>query len=314
MDNQFLLMDRLQKIRQIITKYGEENFYLSFSGGKDSTVLSHLLDMAIPGNKIPRVYANTGIEYRLILDFVEREREREHSWELIILKPEVPIKPTLEEYGYPFKSKIHSRFVERYQKYGMMKSVQAYVNREYKGYNKRCPNILKYQFTQDFNIKVSHKCCVKMKEEPLDCWAKENSRPYKILGIMTDEHGAREKAQCLAFSNNDLKSFQPLTAVTKEWEEWFISKYSIEISDIYKPPYSFHRTGCKGCPFALHLQEELDTLEKFFPAERKQCEFIWKPVYDEYRRLGYRLRKEGQGRQTTIEEFFGAENEKSNIK
>ena len=75
MDNEFLLQDRLQKIRQIINKYGEENFYQSYSGGKDSTVLSHLLDMAIPGNKIPRVYANTGIEYRLILDFVERERE-----------------------------------------------------------------------------------------------------------------------------------------------------------------------------------------------------------------------------------------------
>lgn len=76
MDNEFLLQDRLQKIRQIINKYGEENFYLSFSGGKDSTVLSALIDMALPKNKIPRVYANTGIEYRLILDFVERERDR----------------------------------------------------------------------------------------------------------------------------------------------------------------------------------------------------------------------------------------------
>ena len=76
MDNEFLLQDRLQKIRQIIRKYGEENFYLSYSGGKDSTVLSALLDMALPDNKIPRVYANTGIEYRLILDFVERERDR----------------------------------------------------------------------------------------------------------------------------------------------------------------------------------------------------------------------------------------------
>lgn len=75
MNNEFLLQDRLQKIRQIITKYGEENFYLSFSGGKDSTVLSHLIDMALPNNRIPRVYANTGIEYRLILEFVERERE-----------------------------------------------------------------------------------------------------------------------------------------------------------------------------------------------------------------------------------------------
>lgn len=66
MDNEFILMDRLQKIKQIINKYGEENFYVSFSGGKDSTVLSALIDMALPGNKIPRVYANTGIEYNMM--------------------------------------------------------------------------------------------------------------------------------------------------------------------------------------------------------------------------------------------------------
>jgi 3'-phosphoadenosine 5'-phosphosulfate sulfotransferase (PAPS reductase)/FAD synthetase len=75
-ENNFILLDRLKKIRETITKYGAENFYVSFSGGKDSTVLSALIDMALPDNKIPRVYANTGIEYRMILDFVERERER----------------------------------------------------------------------------------------------------------------------------------------------------------------------------------------------------------------------------------------------
>ena len=43
-DNEFLLEDRLQKIRQVASKYSEENFYISFSGGKDSTVLSALED------------------------------------------------------------------------------------------------------------------------------------------------------------------------------------------------------------------------------------------------------------------------------
>ena len=63
MDNLFLLQDRLQKIRQIVNKYGEENFYISFSGGKDSTVLSALVDIALPENRIPRVYVDTGIDY-----------------------------------------------------------------------------------------------------------------------------------------------------------------------------------------------------------------------------------------------------------
>ena len=30
--------------------------------------------------------------------------------------------------------------------------------------------------------------------------------------------------------------------------------------------------------------------DKVLPNERKQCEFIWKPVYEEYRRIGYRLK------------------------
>lgn len=74
-ENEFLLQDRLGVIRDTINKYGEENFYLSFSGGKDSTVLHHLVDMALPDNKIPRVFSNTGIEYNAIVEFV-RERER----------------------------------------------------------------------------------------------------------------------------------------------------------------------------------------------------------------------------------------------
>lgn len=82
-----------------------------------------------------------------------------------------------------------------------------------------------------------------------------------------------------------------MSVVTKEWEDWFITEYNVDICDIYYPPYSYERTGCKGCPFAPHLQKELDVLERFFPNERKQCEIIWGPVYEEYRRLNYRLKR-----------------------
>ena len=50
-ENEFLLIDRLNAIKDTINKYGEDKFYLSFSGGKDSTVVHHLLDMALPGSK-----------------------------------------------------------------------------------------------------------------------------------------------------------------------------------------------------------------------------------------------------------------------
>ena len=40
------------------------------------------------------------------------------------------------------------------------------------------------------------------------------------------------------------------------------------------------------------LQEELDLMEKLLPNEKIKCEYLWKPVYTEYRRRGYRLRKD----------------------
>ena len=75
-DNEFILEDRIAKIQAINHQYDlEHNAYISFSGGKDSCVLDKLIDLAIPNNKIPRVYANTGIEYLDIVSYV-RERER----------------------------------------------------------------------------------------------------------------------------------------------------------------------------------------------------------------------------------------------
>lgn len=38
-------------------------------------------------------------------------------------------------------------------------------------------------------------------------------------------------------------------------------------------------------------KEELEVMELYLPAERRQCEILWKPVYEEYRRIGYRLKK-----------------------
>lgn len=305
-DNQLLLKDRLDKIREVIAKYGEEKFCISFSGGKDSTVMSALIDMAIPDNEIPRVYANTGIELNMIRDFVRNMAELDER--IVIIKPTTPIKQMLEKEGYPFKSKAHARWVSRFQRIGRTKGVVQYLGERkdkepWSSWNS-CPQKLKYQFTEEFNMKISDICCVRLKEDPLVKYANENGKKYHIIGIMKAEGGRRQNAQCLAFRGTKLYAFQPLAPVTKEWEDWFIKEYNIDICDIYKPPYNFTRTGCKGCPFAKDLQHELDILEKFFPNERKQCELIWKPVYEEYRRIGYRLKKKDEFHQMTVEDYL----------
>lgn len=291
-DNEFILQDRLGVIRDTIHKYGEENFYISFSGGKDSTVVHHLVDMALPDNKIPRVFSNTGIEFNAIVEFVQ-ERKKEDS-RFVMIQPSCNIKKTLEKYGYPFKSKLHSKWVAQYQKSGRTWAIENYLGEGEKKLFRPCPDILKYQFTDDFKLKVSDQCCLKMKEEPVHKWQKENNKPYGILGIMQEEGGRRFNSGCLAFRGGKLKNFQPLAKVTHEWEKWFIDEYKIPLCKLYYEPYNFDRTGCKGCPFALHLENDLQVMKKYFSNEYEQCQIIWQPVYEEYRRIGYRLKREEQ--------------------
>lgn len=289
-DNELLLFDRLNAIRDTIKKYGEEKFYISFSGGKDSTILHHLVDMALPNNRIPRVYSNTGIEYLLIGKFVRSLAIFDDRFQII--KPSKPIKKTLEEIGYPFKSKHHSYMLEKYQRLGLITGVKNYIGIGDKQVNHPCPIKLKYQFTPEFKIKVSDLCCLKMKEEPLTNWAKENNKEIAITGIMPSEGGRRLKASCLTIKDKRVKFFNPLVKIDKDWEDWFIKKYDIQLCELYYPPFNFKRTGCKGCPFAIEIQHELDVMEELLPNERKQCEIIWEPIYKEYRRIGYRLRKD----------------------
>ena len=291
MDNELLLFDRVNVIKDTINKHGEENFYLSFSGGKDSTILHHLLDMALPNNQIPRAFINTGIEYQAIVDFVKSLAKNDPRF--VILQPTQAIKPMLEKYGYPFKSKQHSHNVMVYQHSGIGLSVKRYLGIIESNTKFRCPKSLLYQFTPEFKIKLSDNCCRKMKKEPIKKWEKQNNRSIAITGMRNSEGGKRAsiKGCILTDKQGKVKRFHPLIKVDEQWENWFVSTKQIELCKLYSQPFNFKRTGCKGCPFALDLQEQLEIMEIYLPSERKQCEIIWKPVYEEYRRINYRLDK-----------------------
>lgn len=125
--NEILLFDRLEAIKTTINKYGEENFVISFSGGKDSTVLHHLVDMALPNNKIPRVFINTGIEYSDIVNFTKELADNDDRF--VFIRPKYPLGKIFKEYGYPFKSKEHSQLVQMYQRNnGRNNTVERYYN------------------------------------------------------------------------------------------------------------------------------------------------------------------------------------------
>lgn len=297
-DFQLTLFDRLEVIKLTNERFNLlEKSYISLSGGKDSTILHYLIDEALPGNKIPRVFIDTGIEFAYIREFIMDLASKDDR--IVIIKPTLPIKSTLEKYGYPFKSKPHSHYLKVYQNSGMTNYVKDYVDQVNKVY--KCPTKLTYQFTSDFKIKCSEKCCIKMKEQPSERWSKTNHKTINLTGVRKEEGGARSTLKgCIFVNKKGNIKFHPLFPVTEEWEDWYIKKNNIKLCKLYYPPFNFTRTGCKGCPNSKNLQKDLDTMQELLPNERKQCEYIWKPIYDEYRRIGYRLRKKGEHRQLNL--------------
>lgn len=221
------------------------------------------------------------------------QRERERDERINIINPHINIKKMLEEKGYPFKSKEHSDHIACYQKGGMTLWVQKYLGTNTEGRIKakqfQCPDKLRYQFTPEFKLKCSKHCCDELKKKTAKSYEKQSGKKIVLTGMRSEEGGSRKNISCTAFAEGKLKKFHPLLVITEEFEEWFIKTRNIKLCELYYPPYNFERTGCKGCPYNMNLQSYLDTLAILLPEERKQCEMIWKPVYDEYRRIGFRL-------------------------
>ena len=71
--------------------------YISFSGGKDSTVLLDLVRRIYPD--VPAVFIDTGLEYPELREFVKTIPNV--TW----LKPEMNFRKVIETYGYPLISK-----------------------------------------------------------------------------------------------------------------------------------------------------------------------------------------------------------------
>lgn len=314
---EFILQDRIAKIQAINEQYDLENTsYIAFSGGKDSTMLHYLIDIALQNNHIPRVFSNTGIEYIAIVQYVKELAKNDPR--IIIVNQDLNIKKTLDKYGYPFKSKEHSQKIQEakrsWEKNGCLPSyLLRYVNGENhykntKGEEKTsiltCPEKLRYQFEEGYKSNISKMCCDKLKKRLSLKWQESNpSRIMTITGMRKEEGGARFKLTCLSRNN---KKFNPLSVINDEFEDEFFKRNNIKLCKLYYPPYNFKRTGCKGCPYALNIQETLQKLYKYLPNEYWQCLHLWKPVYDEYIKIGYRLKcyPHEVGIQLTLDDFL----------
>ena len=294
-----LLFDRKTKIKQMNDELNlEENAYICFSGGKDSMILSRLFDEALPKNHIPRVFANTGLEYTAQVKFVKKLAEADSR--IVIMAPQKNVKETLDKVGYPFKSKLHSHNMNTLQNSGLTPSLKKYFFSE-KNTASTCPQILRYQATEALPFKISDKCCAEFKKKIFTVFEKQTKRKIAITGVRAAEHGRRERAKCLFYKRGEVRHFNPLLVCDNDFCDFFIKRFDIELSPMYYEPYSFKRTGCRGCPFNVHLRDDLEKLALFAPSELKAAFSVFKPVYDEYRRLGYRLNAKSFALQTELD-------------
>jgi 3'-phosphoadenosine 5'-phosphosulfate sulfotransferase (PAPS reductase)/FAD synthetase len=237
--------------------------FVSFSGGKDSTVLLHLVRTNFPDVK--GVFVNTGLEYPEIIQFVKEVPNVE------TLKPEKSFRKHIQENGYPVVSKKVSQIVHRFQN-----PTSANVLSRTKCLNKKNGGTYflseKWRFLRNAPFKVSAACCDELKKKPLKKYKKESGM-YPIVGVMAAEGGPRERSYLKygCFANNG-EQLRPIGFWTEDniWE--YIKKFNLDYAKIYDKGES--RTGCMFCMFNIHndsIPNRFQRMKEHHPAQYRYC-------------------------------------------
>lgn len=140
--------------------------FISFSGGKDSTVLLDLARRVYPD--IPAVYVDTGLEYPELRDFVKTKDN------VIWLRPRYPFTQILEKYGYPIISKEVSDVINgarKGQPYRLARLNGELLDKNGKKSIYNCEN---YKYLLDAPFKISARCCYHMKKAPLNKFERQS--------------------------------------------------------------------------------------------------------------------------------------------
>lgn len=237
------LEEKIEISKEYIREWYVENdgkVFVSFSGGKDSTALLHLCRQLY--DDIPAVYLDTGLEYPEI-DVFAKSTEN-----VVCLKAEMSYEEVTSKYGYSVFTKKISEAVERYQ--NSKKNQEDLAELRNKVGND-------YLFLKDIPCKVSNKCCLVLKEEPLNNYiSKTNRKP--MVAILAEETMGRMRR----YINEGVNQFK--NAVSHPiifWNEMDVKKYlldnNVEYCNIYGDlrTYGEKRTMCMYCMRGIHLEK-----------------------------------------------------------
>lgn len=271
--------------------------YVSFSGGKDSTVLKHIVDSMF--DDVPALFVNTGLEYPEIQKFAMSQKN------VVTVRPEMRFDEVITKYGYPAISKDISNCVYWAKRGSPTRLARIKGTHTKKDGSPSMFNCSKWEFMLDAPFEVSNECCKIMKKKPSAKYEKETGRK-PMLGLMAEESLKRKdawlKTGCNAF---DLKrpQSQPMAFWTEQDVLQYLKKYDVPYCSVYGEivPTSDEeqiegqmttfdvlndyegtllkttkcsRTGCIFCMFGCHLEKEpnrFQRLKETHPRQYKYC-------------------------------------------
>lgn len=237
------------------------NVYISWSGGKDSTVLMHLVKNIYPDTLV--VFSDTGLEYPEIRTFVKKRLDT------IWVKPEMNFRQVIEKYGYPVISKEQAQYIREYRttKSEYLRDVR------WNGKNGRFKISEKWKFLVDAPFKISEQCCNVLKKRPFKKFRMENHLA-PILGTMAIDSSLRKQLYLRRGCNSfieDKEVSTPLGFWTEDDIWGYIEINNLEYCDIYDK--GVNRTGCIFCLFGMQREKSnrFQMLKKLHPKLYEYC-------------------------------------------
>ena len=293
--------------------------YVSFSGGKDSTVLLHIARQCFPD--IEALFINTGLEYPEIQTFAK-------SFDNVtVVRPKMSFVDVIKNFGYPVITKEVSQKIYEWYTAPNGNGSQSFdchsekVTRYGSKYD-----LSKWAPLRNTTFQISHRCCGVMKKEPAKAFERKFNK-HPILATMTCESTLR-KTSWLLNGCNAFDSKRPISQPMAFWTEQdvleYIQKYNLPIATVYGEIASTNngcslcttgcdRTGCIFCGFAAHNRgdERFIRLRETHPRQYDYCinggEYAWIGRYKanvKWRRIEFVNKDGSQMTQDEIERFI----------